>query len=358
MFDTVIGLGQGGGRIANAFGKGFDIPSRYMNLAGVDFASIDSNPNDVLVLEEGGTGRNPEFGERMVRERLEDMVRFLERPSFADARYVLVCVGGGGGAGTGFLFPLLDLLLKRRKEVFLIYTLPESREGVPTKPNALKALDRLIQKYVQPERVSLLLIDNEYCVKRYGNGSGFDYWGAVNRGVVASLKRFWLLTEIDRFSSFIDVASGYKALDKNDIRRILFSRSGYTDLRQLTFSEMSDEPLNKMIRDSSLVFGSLELATARRYVVSVGIPDSWKQQKGTLEFVEFVLSSISKATKHTPDVIRCSYFNRKLKSMQVHVLATGLARGKGIDRMIASVERDMQKLEARESVERIKVSDW
>lgn len=326
-----------------------------MNLAGVDFARIETDSKNILVFEEGGTGRNPEFGERMVRDRIGELKAFLSRTSFEDSKYVLVCVGGGGGAGTGFMFPLLDLLLSRKKEVFLVYTLPESREGVPTKPNALKALDRVIQKYIQPERLSVLLIDNEYCVRRYGNGEGFDYWGAVNRGVVASLKRFWLLTEIDRFSAFIDVASGYKALDKNDIRRILFSRSGYTDLRQLVFSEPIEQPLTKMIRDSSLVFGSLDMGTAKRYIVSVGIPESWKQKKSTLMFVESVLDGIAKATKRTPDVLRCSYFNRKLTSMQVHVLSSGMAKGKGIDRMIASAERDQNRLAAKESVSRLNV---
>lgn len=357
MFDFVIGLGQGGGRIAYEFGKGFDVPTTFMNLAGVDFTHIETDRRNVLVMEEGGTGRNPEFGERMVRERIDELYAFLDRPSFESSKYVLVCVGGGGGAGTGFMFPLIDTLIHRKKEVFLVYTLPESREGVPTKPNALSALDRIIQRYVQTEKLSLLLIDNEYCLKRYGNGEGFDYWGAVNRGVVASLKRFWLLTEIDRFSAFIDVASGYKALDKNDIRRILFSRSGYTDLRQMVFSQPSEQPISKMLRDASLVFGSLDMSTAKRYVVSVGIPDSWKKISGILDFVEYVLAGISKATRHTPDVLRCSYFNKKLSSMQVHVMASGMARGKGIDRMITSAERDRERLNSREGIERLKIEN-
>lgn len=352
MFDFVIGLGQGGGRIAHEFGKGFDIPTVYMNLAGVDFTHIPAMPKDILIFEEGGTGRNPEFGERMVRESFDDVEYFLDRQDFIEAKYVLVCVGGGGGAGIGFMFPLLDWLVVRKKEVLLVYTLPEKREGIPTKPNALEALDKLIVRYLQKEKISTLLVDNDFCVKQYGNGKS-DYWGAVNVGIVASLKRFWLLTELDRFKRFIDVSAGYKALDKNDVRRILFSRSGYIDLRQIVLDDMDEDGLARRIRESSLVFGSLDIRTTKRYVVSVGIPDDWKTKRHTLEFVEEIFQSVSKATRHTPDVIRCSYFNKKLKSLQVHLLLSGMAKGKGIDKMIRGAERDRERLEARGMVERL-----
>ena len=353
MYDFVIGLGQGGGRIAHEFGKGFDIPVVYMNLAGVDFTHIPAMPKDILVFEEGGTGRDPQFGERMVRESFDDLLYFLDRPDYHEAKYVLVCVGGGGGAGIGFMFPLLDHLVVDKKEVFLVYTLPESREGIPTKPNALEALDKVIARYLQKEKISTLLIDNDFCVRKYGNGKGFDYWGAVNTGIVTSLKRFWLLTELDRFKRFIDVSAGYKALDKNDIRRILFSKTGYIDLRQMILPTMNDEGLARVIRESSLVFGSLDIRTAKRYVVSIGIPEEWKKKRGTLVFVEGIFQAISKATRHTPDVIRCSYFNSKLNALQVHLLLSGMAKSKGIEKMIRGAERDRERLDARGTVERL-----
>jgi len=354
MFDFVIGLGQGGGRIAQAFSKGFEIPVVYMNLAGVDFAHIEASRKDILIFEEGGTGRDMKFGERMVRDRFEEVRYFLAGRSFDDSEYILVCVGGGGGAGTGFMFPLLDYLLSLKKNIFLVFTLPEKREGIPTKPNALEALDRVIARYLQKEKISILLIENDYCVGRYGNGAGCDYWGAVNTGIVASLKRFWLLTELDRFSRFIDVASGYKALDKQDIRRIMFSKNGYIDLRMIVIKwGDSIEGLARQIRESSLIFGSLDMRTAKRYVVSVGIPDQWKRKSGTLELVEEIFQTISKASRHTPDVIRCSYFNKKLASLQVHLLVGGMAKSKGIGRMIRGSEKDRERLETRGPVERL-----
>jgi len=110
-----------------------------------------------------------------------------------------------------------------------------------------------------------------------------------------------------------------------------------------------------MIRDASLVFGSLDMRTAKRYVVSIGIPESWKDKPDTLQFIEHVLQSVSKATRHTPDSLRCSYFNKKLTSLQVHILISGMARGKGIDRMIHSAEKDKARLDSRENVNRLNI---
>jgi hypothetical protein len=213
-------------------------------------------------------------------------------------------------------------------------------------------MDKVIARFLQKEKISMLLVDNDFCVKQYGHGK-YDYWGAVNTGVVTSLKRFWLLTELDRFKQFIDVSAGYKALDKNDVRRILFAKSGYVDLRQITMEDLSDDGLSRKIRESSLIFGSLDIRTTKRYVVSIGIPEEWKRKRRTLEFVEEIFQAVSKATKHTPDVIRCSYFNKKLKALQVHLLLSGMGRGKGIDKMIRGAEKDREKLEARGKVERL-----
>jgi len=360
MFDFVVGLGQGGGRLASVFQEGFDIPAAYMNLAGVDFTRMRIDPRDLLVFEEGGTGRNPAFGEMIVRENFESVETFFDRKDMDEAEYVLVCVGGGGGAGTGFLFPILDYLIDQDKEVFLVFTLPEKREGIPTKPNALEALDRVIARYLQLEskrKIGALLVDNDFCIGRYGLGKEFDYWGGVNTGIVAALKRFWLLTQLDRFASFIDISSGYKALDAQDVRRVLFGKNGYTDLRQLTFDKPRDDGLLRKIKDSSLVFGSLDIRTARQYVISVGIPMSWKTRPSTGDFVEEIFQTVSKATRHTPDVLRTSYYNSKLGSLQVHLLLSGLAKSPGIDKMIHGAEKDKARLDARGNVERLILDD-
>ncbi len=357
MFEFVIGLGQGGGRIAKAVKEGMGSPAVVMNLAGIDFAHMGFGRYERLVFEHGGTGRDPKFGEMAARNEYQKIVDFLhQRKDFPSAKTVLVCVGGGGGAGTGFLFPVLDCLLAEEKRVLVIYTLPEKREGLPTKPNALEGLDRLVKEYIQKERISTMLIDNDFCMQRYGRGDG-NYWGSVNAGIVTSLKRFYMLTQLERFSDFIDVSSGYKALDANDLRRILFAQNGYIDLRRMVFPDRvtEDGGLMRAIRESSLIFGSLDIKTTKQYVVSIGVPMMWQKRPWIGDFVEEVFAAVSKATRHAPSVIRTSYYNSRINEMQVHLLLSGMARSKGIDKMIRGTEKDQTRLEERKGVDRLDI---
>lgn len=359
MFEYAIGLGQGGGRIARAFKEGFpDLPTVYMNLAGVDFAGIPGmSERNRLIFEQGGTGRDPKFGEEIVRSKFKRVTDFLDRPTFRAANYVVVTVGGGGGAGTGFLFPVLDYLIEQAKHVFLIYTLPEKREGLPTKPNALESLDRLVAEYVQKHLVSLLLVDNDYCGQRYGRDQ--NYWANVNAGIVTSVKRFYVLTQLSAYQKTgrVDMSAGYKALDLNDLRRVMFAKNGYVDLRKMSFEEpvSEDGGLARVIRESSLLFDGMDLRTAKQYVVSISIPMSWKKFDFTAKFVEDVFSALSKATRHAPVVIRTSYYNSAGSAMQVHVLASGLSRSRSIDRMIHGTEKDQERLSSRGEAERLNI---
>lgn len=353
MFDFICGLGQGGGRLAAEFRKGFEAPTVYMNLTHLDFMKMPISDRDLMIIEKGGTGRNPVYGESVVTEDISRVKSFLDNRGINQAQYILVTVGGGGGAGTGFLFPVLEYLTDLGKDVFLVFTLPEKREGIPTKPNALGSLNRLISQYLQKNsrrRISILLIDNDFCLAQYGNASDWDYWGAINSGIVTSLKRFWLLTQLDRFSSFIDMSSGYKALDSNDVRRVMFSKTGYTDLRRMIFVEPRYPELSRYIRNSSLVFKSLDIGTTQKYIVSIGIPSLWKNLNATGTFVSSVFQEITKATRNTPDVLRTSYFNSRLKEMQVSILLTGVSRSSSIDQMIRNTQKDHERLNSNRSI--------
>lgn len=359
MFEFVVGLGQGGSRIAREFSLGFEAPATYMNLTGVDFSKFDAPRNSMLVVNAHGTGRDPVFGERVAREHIEEVREHLAGVKGYDrARYALVTVGGGGGSGTGLMFPVIEALLRAKKEVLLVYTLPEKREGVPAKPNALLALDRVIDLYLRRDsdrKISVLLVDNDYCVQRYGSSDRFDYWRGVNVGVVRSLKRFWLMTNLEQHHNYIDVTSGYKALDQNDLLRVLFSKNGYTDVREIIFEKPDLRDLTRKVRDSSLVMGSLDIRTAKRYIVALGMPDEWKSAPGLLRFVDGVFTAVAKMTADTPDAVRCSYFSKRVDRMHVHLLLAGMARSKALTRMTEQSVRDLRRLDDKEDVERIDV---
>lgn len=358
MIDFVIGLGQGGCRVARLFSNELESPAAYFNLSAVDFSRFEAPRGSTFICDQGGTGRDPKYGEKTVRSNMRDVKSFLgDRSGFNESEYVLVCVGGGGGSGTGFLFPMIEYLTPKRK-VLIIFTMPEKREGLPVKPNAFLTFDRLLRDHCRSDsehKISLLVADNDYCVKKYGVDSrGYDYWKKVNGAIVSSIRRFWMLTNLEKYKNYVDTASGYKALDRNDVRSILFA-GGLCDVREMTFQEPVADGVRSRIKSSSMLFGSLDISTTKRYAVAIGIPDDWKSVEGTLPFVESVFDTVSKTTK-TPHAVRSSYFNRKIRRMKVHLLLSGLTESHSTQKIKKGIMKDIGKYKDQAETEGLDTS--
>jgi hypothetical protein len=356
MLDLVFGCGQGGARLAQVISEVYDIEGRYVNLTDVDFSKFEVPRASIFVLNEGGTGRDPELGERLVRKHKDKLKPFIaESISSTKAKRIALCVGGGGGSGTGFLFPLLEHLLEMKREVMLFYTLPQKREGLPAQPNAIKALNRLIETYIghtieKTKQIAPLLIDNDYCYDRYGQDSNEDYWNKVNRGVAFALKRFYNITNLEKHKNYIDIASGYNSLDYREFLRILFFKEGFLDIREIVLQTPKDaSSLRTSIKSSSLLNGSMDINTTKAYIVSVALPESWKEKAAVTPMLDIVFDSITKMTR-TPFVLRSSYYSQKLKTARISLLLAGMSKSHGIDKHIKSAVKNVEKFKSKGSV--------
>lgn len=364
MFDLVIGAGQGGSRLAKVFSDMYDIDGRYLNLAEIDFRNFDVPLASRFVLDEGGTGRDPELGEGFVRRHRDDLFAFLDDSvAISRAKHVAFCVGGGGGSGTGFMFPVLEYLVEKGKEVVMFYTLPQKREGLPAQPNAIKALNRMIETYVgrglaKPLQIAPLLIDNDYCYERYGhdNPDDDDYWGRVNLGVARALRRFYLLTSVNAERAGIDIAAGYNSLDYREFMRVLFFKDGFLDVREMNLESLEDAAnMSSSIKTSSLLNGSMDINTTKAYIVSVALPSAWKGRDGINEMLNVVFDTVGKLTK-TPFVLRSSYYSKKLKAAKVSLLLAGMSKSHGLDKHVRSAVKNVEKFRNKGDVASLNLS--
>jgi len=360
MIDFAIGLGQGGSRIAQTFVEDFGIDGVYMNLAGIDFSQFDVATDRMLVLESGGTGRDPKYGEQVVKDRWAEVESFLTRNvNFTWAKYVVVCVGGGGGSGVGYLFPVIDYLIRAKYEVLLVYTLPERREGVPAVPNSIKTLERIRTTYTlrtSKRRISVLPVDNQYCIDRYGR-TGDSYWGRVNLSISRALKRFEMMSRLNEYQEYVDMAAGYKAIDANDVRRVLFSRMGFVDVREVTLTKPDSDGLVREIKNGSLTFGRLDIGTTRSGIVSVGMPNGWRTQHRILDFVEESFQAVERATKRAPDIARSSYYNKKLTRCKINMLLSGVGKSKEFDKLHEIARKGLDKMNERGDIQEMQTDD-
>lgn len=348
LFDLVIGCGQGGGRIAKTFSEFYGIRGSYFNLTDLDFQHFSLKKQDTVVIDAGGSGRDPIAGEKVVRENWSEVEDHIQ--TYGSPRSVALCVGGGGGSGVGFMWPLLEHFRrgKRKVNVFLVFTLPQKREGIPVQPNAMKSLERLVveEGYVTEKGFGTLLIDNDYCHSLYSQG-GADYWNRINQGIVQSLGRLLALTDIEKAKGSLDAASGFKTLDLQELKRVLFFGNGFLDIRQAkasTPAELAD--IRSAMRTASLVNSSMQIQTTKSYVISVGLPEVWKEKKGVSEAVENAFDGVTRLTK-TPYSIQSSYYSPKLKSAVVSVLLAGLTKGKSIDKQLKVAEKNVAKFKEK-----------
>jgi len=357
MVDYIVGAGQGGCRIARTFNEEFEVPTCYLNLAKVDFSQLNVPKQASFILDEGGSGRDPIVGEQIAKEYRAEISEFMDNqfPEMAPGEKVFLCVGGGGGSGTGMLFLLANYLLKKKVDVLLIYTLPEGSEGLPAKPNALNTLNRIIETYLETNKLTVMVVDNSFCLERFGQAEpdvdAGDYWFHVNKGLVRSLARFWYLTNLEEFSNYIDVTAGYGALDDRELVRILYAKGGFIDLRDYV-SEDLDLVDAKDAKFRSLVFGNLDIGTTKAYIATIGFPNSMRNDPKVSEYINIIFKRLEKVTK-TPFVLRSTHFNKKLTSIRVNVLLSGLVKSHGMKKIIGQTKRDVDKYLAKGGIEKM-----
>lgn len=357
LFDAVLGLGQGGGRLAETFSRYYGIRGLYFNLTGLDFERFSLKKRDTLVIETGGSGRDPAAGEATVSKNFGQVAEMLAQVSAAET--VVVCVGGGGGSGVGFMFPILQHLRKGKKKtnILLVYTLPEKREGIPVQPNAVKSLDRLVQEgYVSERGIGTLLIDNDYCHSLYQKATS-DHWQKINEGIAASLGRFAGLAAYTELPHTKNAFAGFKTLDMQELRRVLFFGGGFLDIREVKVPSLAAlADVKSALRKGSLVNSSMQIQTAKSYILSVGLPSAWGGTANVSEKVEKVFDDVSRLTR-TPYAIQTSYYAGQGQKGTVSLLLAGLTQGKSIERQVRTAEKNVAKFREKPKEIQIEIGD-
>ena len=214
-----LGAGQGGSRITESFNKkGYEIVG-VINTAAQDLNTI--NIKNKLLIGEGGAGKNPEVARRLYREKENDIVDFI-RYSFGDSfDRIFVCVGGGGGTGSGLATNLVDACLEvydvmkiTNRKVGMILTLPKNSEGRGVCNTSAKVL-REAWEYVLKGKISpLIIVDNERVSSLYPSLPVSKFWDVAN-GSTSGL--FHL------FNHTAAKDSTYSSFDANDYKNVLDS---------------------------------------------------------------------------------------------------------------------------------------
>lgn len=179
-----VGVGQGGGRLAETFHKLGYGRVGAINTSAEDLAGLtDDIPK--LDLGTGGAGKDPARGRQVLEDAREDCRELVDR-AMGDLPpdRLFVCAGLGGGTGSGGAAPLIQLCRDylqaagREPRVGAIVTLPEPHEGQRPCRNALQAFRQVCDLRPSP----LLVIDNKRIGQLYRKGIT-EFYATCNTNV-------------------------------------------------------------------------------------------------------------------------------------------------------------------------------
>lgn len=326
-----LGVGQGGGNIADEFWK-----SGYRRVAVVNTTTRDMHrlvvpaTNRHVLKSDGGAGKDPAVGKALVEKELEDIFRMLQNSFKKDVEQILICVGLGGGSGTGGVFPLLKLCkdyLKSigvqnvDKKVGCIVTFPTKEESPAVQRNALDALIPLIEMAEKGQLSPLVLIDNARVMQLYGKASVVDVWTKANKNVVALFDSFNVICATDDASVIVTV-------DPQDYRTVLESgilTFGRTKLEKVEKVTDIADAVRENVKKGLLVEGlDISKATAGMAVL---IADKTSLEKIPQEALEGAFGSLNRLMKQGPDTkLHRGVVEHTTNAVYLYTLLAGLGR--------------------------------
>lgn len=161
--NIVIGLGQGGSRLANALSSIAD-DTLAINSNAIDMSEINNKISPLLLKGEDGkavgVGGDYIAGERLFRANREVITEFLGA-KIEKGDFVWVCASLGGGTGSGGASIIAGVIKKLKAFDTLVLIVAAESEGINRGYNSIKRLGIIYEKCcVNAHKANILLLDN------------------------------------------------------------------------------------------------------------------------------------------------------------------------------------------------------
>jgi tubulin-like protein CetZ len=288
---TVIGLGQGGGRIAAELSR-FGFPTFLVNSSKSDMDEhsnlipaerrIMTKSQDFPELE--GTDKNAQLGFQIAKENQQHYKELAVSEEVQNADFVWVCVSLGGGTGNGALKVALAYLSKIRSNralpggkipLGIICSLPSTEErGSAFRQNALAGIS-VLQNMIQQNQIgSVLVIDNEKMKDYYADNPLKTYAGTE---VDAKSYSNMVVSSIVAEVASLPLLQGRSVFDKTEFLSTI-STPGWLSISKHS-GVADDDDLEKIISalfNENEVLANYEITNALAGAVAIMYPDAKK----------------------------------------------------------------------------------
>jgi cell division protein FtsZ len=332
LFDSAmrmafIGAGQGGGRIAQAF---WDLGYRRVvavNTTDQDLESLTIEKKMVIGGgARGGAGKDPSEGTAAARESFEDIMDLMLRSWGEKVEQVYVCVGAGGGSGTGSWPILVDAVREYCKStniekplaqhIGVIMTIPKRSEGARVQANGLAALNQALQMLEAKKISSLILVDNARIHELFPGLPVKKFWQVANQNFAAVLHTLNLLAA---------QKSEYSTFDKADFRSIV--RNGLMIFGMTRVAKwQGKEDISQAIRQNlkgTLLAEGFDLSTAKMAGAVVVAHDDIMAEV-PMENLDYAMNSLGRALGNEGVTLHSGIYEGAQPGMRVFTIISGL----------------------------------
>jgi cell division GTPase FtsZ len=252
----VVGVGQCGNNLAQTFHR---IGYRRVLLVNTAQTDLDSIEDQIpkLSIDRQGAGKDPVIGRDRVAAKATQIRNGILREFGEDFEKIVVCIGLGGGTGSGggpSVLKIASEIIKSRggdpaKDVIAIVTLPDPAIDGPRQCfNALEAYGKIVNL-----KVPLIAVDNS-AVSSLIRSDLSRGWSPIN---------MWIAKTFHMFNVYANRQSSLGAFDGNDLNdiisrgRLMFSAFRVTKLKdRYAVSDVMSRNLERSL------FARCDLSTA------------------------------------------------------------------------------------------------
>lgn len=325
---AIVGVGQGGSRLAETFWKLGYRRVAVINTAAQDLKPISIPNENKLLIGGSGAGKDRKVAKGIFVEHREDILDFLKKVFKSGVDRVLVCIGAGGGTGAGGGPVVVDIChdlcqtlgaesSDYEAKVGAILALPTKAEGSRVKSNAKETADALIKYSSNGTLSPLIILDNERIKLLYPKLSVNKFWTTANTSICSLFHLFNKIAAQD---------SEYTAFDKADLDTVMSSgiiSFGAVPVRPKG-STIEETDISYAVRDNlkKNILANIDVATGK-YAACVVIGDKETLDNTPQESLEHGFEQLSRLLGEGSTVHRGIYHTSK-KGLVVYTIIGGI----------------------------------
>jgi len=338
---AIIGVGQGGSRLAETF---WNLGYRrvvVINTAEQDLTQIQIPSEKKLLVGGGGAGKNPDRAEKVFADNYEDILDFLRKALPGGFDRAIITAGAGGGTGAGGTAVMIDILhdlceslgvekTMSDAKIGAILALPTRAEGEKVQENARRTVSKVVEKMEAGHMSPLMLCDNERIKQIYPGLSISKFWTTANASVVTLLHLFNKVSAQD---------SAYTSFDKEDLETVLSSGVITFGAVQLKQDMVSEDEISKSIRVNLRrnILAGVDISTGS-IASCVLVGDRASLDEISQESIEHGFEQLSRLLKDGSTVHRGIYASNK-PGLVIYTIIGGLQIPKDLFEIFFKSER-------------------